>query len=141
VSDESEKTKDEKTRCYEYIAHQINREDGLVNFRLTWVLTLNGLLFATLGFLGGKQNLDPAILAFFSWALPFTGIVVSVAGVLGVVAAQMQIKYLTRWHKDLKDSRWPRPYGDEKHAFFFGTLPSFAPPGILIFVWLGLLLT
>ena len=56
---------DEKKQRYEFIAHQINREDELVNKRLTWILTLNGFLLASLGFLGGKEKPDLNLLDFF----------------------------------------------------------------------------
>ena len=38
--------------AYEYIAFQINREDALVNYRMTWVLQLNGFLLAALAVAG-----------------------------------------------------------------------------------------
>ena len=133
--------KDEKTLRYEYIAHQINREDGLVNYRLTWALTLNGFLFAALGFLGGKDVPNPSILSFFHWALPLTGIFISIAGFIGVVAAQIQIEYLTQQYEEMADTRWPRPFGDKKktYSFYIGTVPSLMPPIVLCFVWVGLL--
>lgn len=53
--------KAEITLRYEYIAQQIAREDGLINYRLTWTLTLNGFLYAALGFLGAKEAPDESI--------------------------------------------------------------------------------
>lgn len=130
-------TKDEKTLRYEYIAHQINREDNLVNFRLTWALTLNGFLFAALGFLAGKEVPNKSLLAFFHWALPLTGTTVSLVGLLGVIAAQLQINHLAKQWRELVDGRWPRPFGG-KWSFLMGTLPSFVPPLVLSCVWVGL---
>jgi hypothetical protein len=48
IQRQSDTTPEEKRLRYEYIAHQIHREDSLVNFRLTWSLTLNGFIFAAL---------------------------------------------------------------------------------------------
>jgi hypothetical protein len=44
--------KDEIRYRYECIAHQINREDGLFNNRLTWTLQLKGFLFVALALVG-----------------------------------------------------------------------------------------
>lgn len=129
---------DEKKQRYDAIVHQIDREDSLINYRLTWTLTLNGFLFAALAFLGSKESPEPRIEEFFHWALPAAGFFISVAGLLGILAAFIQIHYLTEQWSELKDSRWPRPFGDKKHSYFIGTIPSFLPPLVLVAVWVGL---
>lgn len=66
------------------------------------------------------------------------------AGLLGVIAAQIQILYLAREWDRLGDSRWPRPFGSKESwlgSFFIGTVPSLAPPAVLIVVWFGLLIS
>lgn len=129
---------DEKKLQYDAIANQIDREDSLINYRLTWTLTLNGFLFATLGFFGSKDSPDPRVAEFFHFALPLTGFFISVAGFFGVLAAFIQIQYLTKQWQALADDRWPRPFGDKKHAYVIGAIPSFLPPLVLILVWIGL---
>ena len=47
---------DEKFRIYETIAKQIEREDGLINYRLSWMLQINGFLFAAIALLGGSEK-------------------------------------------------------------------------------------
>jgi ABC-type dipeptide/oligopeptide/nickel transport system permease component len=133
-------TEHEKKQRYEFIAHQINREDSLVNNRLTWTLTLNGFLFTALGFLAGKEAPNQKILDFFHWALPLTGCAVTLAGFLGIVAAGIQIKYLTTEWKKLEDEQWVRPFGGNA-SYFLGGFPSYAPPLILMLVWVGLYLS
>jgi hypothetical protein len=123
---------------YDCIASQINREDSLINYRLTWTLTLNGFLFAALGFLGSKDCAVQDIYTFFRWALPLTGIIVSFAGFCGVLAAHLQIHYLTKEWAKLNDSRWVRPFGEKRLSFWLGTLPCFLPSFILIVIWLRL---
>lgn len=130
---------DVKKLQYDIIANQINREDELISKRLTWTLTINGFLFAALGFLAGKNQPHQAILELFQIALPLTGIAISVAGLLGVVAAYIQIQYLTEQWVSLDDPRWVRPFGDKKHAFVLGFIPCISPPVVLIVVWTGLL--
>ncbi len=101
---------DEKKNRYDIIAHQINREDSLINYRLTWTLTTNGFLFAALGFLSNKEPADQKIIELFHSALPVAGFFISLAGLLGVLAALIQMKYLTKLWSDLEDDRWPRPF-------------------------------
>ena len=61
---------DAKKQQYDAIAHQIDREDSLINYRLTWTLTLNGFLFAALGFLVVRTHLILMLRSFFIWHCP-----------------------------------------------------------------------
>ncbi len=49
--------KKEKQNYYQYLAHQIEREDGLVNTRLNWMLTTQGLFFAALALLADMNRI------------------------------------------------------------------------------------
>ena len=134
--------KDEKTVRYEFVAHQIDREDGLMHYRLTWALTMNGFLFAALGFLGAKDKPDPSMLAFFHGALPITGVIINSAALSGVRATHLQIEYLTGYWSKLEETRWPRPFGKRDHwfgSFALGTIPALAAPIALLVlrVWLA----
>ncbi len=129
---------DEKKLRYDAIAFQIAREDELAGKRLTWIVTINGFLFAALGFSAGKDSPDQAILALLKFALPVTGSLVSIAGLMGVIAAYIQLQYLTKLWERLDDPRWPRPYGDKKHSYKIGVIPSVLPPLVLAGVWAAL---
>jgi hypothetical protein len=140
--------KDENTQRYEYIAHQINREELLINNRLTWMLTLNGFLFATFALLlksdpvTNSPTWDSTIF-LLRWGLPTLGIFISLAGLLGVIAAQLQIKWLCRqWHEHKLDERqlWVRPFG-ANGASELGKLACCLPPVALMLMWFGLLIT
>ena len=122
---------------YEYIAHQINREDTLVNYRLTWTLQANGFLFAALALVG--KDLDGPVRAVFDLALPLTGLSVSMAGILGVYAANRQITYLISLWSERPFLNWPRPFGG-KWAFGLGTLPAYIPLVVFAFVWSAVLI-
>lgn len=128
--------KDEEQTRYEYIAHQINREDGLVNNRFTWTLQLNGFLFAALAFY--SKDVEPAMKVFFRFALPATGFAVSLAGVFGVLAAYQQLRYLIDLWNAKPDQRWPRPFG-EPLTHHMSKLPSVGLLVLLAIVWLVLL--
>jgi hypothetical protein len=124
---------DDKKLIHDAIAYQITREDELAGKRLTWIITINGFLFAALGFVAGKDSAGTAILAL----LALTGIAVSLAGLMGVIAAYIQLRYLTqRWELLVVDDRqWPRPYGNKRHSFLLGIPASFLPPLILAAAW------
>lgn len=121
---------------YEYIAHQINREDTLVNYRLTWALQLNGFLFAALA-LVGKDVAGP-VKAFFEFAIPLIGLSVTIAGFIGILAAQRQLRYLTSLWSNNGYPEWPRPFGDAR-AFRLGTYSAYGPMVILSLAWFALL--
>jgi hypothetical protein len=128
---------DEKQSCYEYIAFQIDREDGLVNYRLTWTLQLNGFLFAALALIGSEM--DDRLEKLLLRILPIAGMAVSVAGLLGTIAANLAIRGLKVSWRANPDSRWPQPFGDTA-AFWLGLAPSVLLPFVLVFVWSYLLL-
>ncbi|MCC6899732.1 MAG: hypothetical protein IT377_12200 [Polyangiaceae bacterium] len=124
----------ESQAIYEYIAFQINREDGLINYRLTWTLQLNGFLFAALALIGEANKVDAAIRNLLVQVLPVTGIATNLAGLAGVVAANMAIRELKELWGHRQDTRFPRPFG-KPSAFLLGLLPSVLLPAVLVFVW------
>jgi len=129
---------DKAQAVYEYIAFQINREDGLINYRLTWTLQLNGFLFAALALIAESGKVDVVVRTLLVYVLPITGLATSVAGLMGAVAANMAIRDLKKlWH-DQQDHEYPRPFGGPS-AFALGLLPSVFLPAILVLVWLFLL--
>ena len=73
---------------YDAIAMQIERENSVINHRLTWTLQLNGFLFTAVSLLGGKVLDDAALRALVAIFVPMTGLVVSVSAFMGVLAAQ-----------------------------------------------------
>lgn len=121
---------------YEYIAHQINREDGLVNNRMTWVLQLNGFLFAALALVA--KDLDKLFQTFFSIAVPSVGIAVTFAGIVSIRAAQDQIKELMAlWSKE-RFPDWPRPFG-QPDTHRLSKLVLYLPLWALLASWSALL--
>src|SRR5271170_1594006 len=41
---------EESVKMYELYREYVRHEDGLVNYRMTWLLTIHGFLYATYGF-------------------------------------------------------------------------------------------
>jgi hypothetical protein len=118
------------------VASQIERENALLDHRLTWTLQLNGFLFTAMGFLGAKELTDKALQSLVNTWIPVTGCVVSLACLLGVIAAQMQLDYLAKFWVSASPRECLRPFGDRaKGPYLLGMLPSFMPPGILLATW------
>jgi hypothetical protein len=129
-------TEDQLRRLYDDTAFQINREDTLVNYRLTWTLALNGFLFASFALLA--KDITGSIKTYFEIAIPVTGFIVSAAGLGGVHAAHLQLNWLKAEWEKLGCFIWPRPYGG-KNAFFLGRWPSYVPMITLTCVWAAFL--
>ena len=127
----------DKQNYYEYLAHQIEREDGLVNYRLTWMLTTQGLLFAALALLAGKE-IDVDMRTMLAWLLPRIGIALSVIAFLGVSAANNQITYLKKKWKKLDYDKAPRPHGGP-WAWWFGLIPGLGLPVLFFAAWIYVL--
>lgn len=130
---------DERRVQYEYIAHQINREDSLANNRIGWALQLSGFLFAALAFVGNKDAM-PDLVRFFGVVIPLVGMTTSAAGVVGVCAAQRQIRYLKNlWSANEEHFEgWPRPFG-EPSASLLGIFSAIGPLGALTLCWSAIL--
>ncbi len=126
-------TENEKQNYYKYLAHQIEREDGLVNTRLNWMLTTQGLFFAALALLAGEDT-NAEMREMLTLLLPLIGIVLSVIGFLGVTGATIALNDLrTEWEK-LDYSKAPRPYGAPL-ASWLGLIPSLCLPLLFLGAW------
>ena len=124
----------EKENYYEYLVHQIEREDGLVNTRLNWMLTTQGLLFAALALLAGKDT-NAEMREMLTLLLPLMGIVLSVISLLGVSGAEIAMKDLKKQWEDLGYSnKVPRPYGAPL-AFRLGAIPRLCLPLLFLVAW------
>jgi hypothetical protein len=67
----------------------IFKENELINDRLTWLVTVQGLLFAALGFAWGKAGALTALLGG-------VGIVVSISSFVGLMMAQQAVNELKK---------------------------------------------
>ena len=119
---------------YEYIAHQINREDSLVNSRMTWVLQLNGFLFATLALAGKDFALNVQLQHLLLILISAVGIAVTLSGLMGVQAAHLQLTDLKACWTQERFPNWPRPFGNPL-AHRLGQWPSRLPLTVLSISW------
>lgn len=102
-------------KYYEYVAHQIEREDGLINTRINWMLTFEGILFASLAFVADKEKVRAEVCIALKYVLPMLGILVGLLALLavnGAVSALQELKGLWTIEKfPIHYHLYPRPYG------------------------------
>ena len=117
-----------------HLSHQIEREDGLVNNRLTWILTTQGLLFTAFA-LTASEGIDPNIKDILLKALPWIGLLVGLVGCLGILAANLAIQGLKKQWRVLNYNYVPRPFGGDIISIF-GLIPCLSLPIIFIAAWI-----
>jgi len=103
---------------YDYMAKQVEREDGLINARITWMLTFEGFLFASLALIGGKSTIP-----ILNHVLPALGIIISLLCYSSVEGALSAIKTLkTGWEEKERSlgiaGVYPRAFGKARPHLF-----------------------
>lgn len=126
----------------------LDREESLINNRMTWGLQWNIAAFASLFAMGQIDGANPRIILFAGMGVAITGIIASGLSVFGVRAAQQQIERLIthlerrlsiREPDDWKKSEFIRPYGRTEYQHWWGKLVAGAFPWVFVFVWLVVL--
>ncbi len=126
--------KEDKQRYYEYLSQQIEREDGLVNNRLTWMVTTQGLLFAAIALVARNDTTNSNLIKVLTKWLPVTGMFLSAVCFFGVLGATKAIYDLMKEWKLLSYDGGPRPFGGTIAALL-GLVLRFSLPILLFAVW------
>ena len=145
-------------KFFELTRAQVEHEDSLIHYRVTWLLTLQGFLFAAYGLSLGaestlraikgnhpEENIDPYLLAISHARIGFAmmSFLSSIALLIGIAAAAYSILYLARcWDKrtvTAKDA-YPQVIGATFPGFgpFAGLIPTYILPLLSSFVWIWL---
>ena len=124
---------------YDYIVGHLEREHGLANSRMTWMLTSQAFLFAAFAVINSKaDSLQPHLLSGLRVAIPSVGIAVSVAALIGILGTNTAVSYYRRaWDSKTPEvwERFPLPSGDKiPHAL--GLFSTLIIPLIICFAWL-----
>jgi hypothetical protein len=98
---------------YERLAHQIEREDGLVNQRLSWMMQFEGFLFAALGLVANASvSSSLALKATLVIVLPASGICAALLSSFGVNAAYDRLDELKTMYMRVRGRQaLVRPFG------------------------------
>ncbi|MEO0975093.1 MAG: hypothetical protein AAFX85_18550 [Pseudomonadota bacterium] len=122
-------------KLYETLVDQLKREESLTNQRLSWMLTTQGFLFASMA-IGAREK---ETLGVFLKVIPVVGVTIAFAGLLGLVAATLSRRQYKRIYLQTFGDRreaFPRPFA-EGLAQWFGTLAAWGIPIVLISGWVA----
>ena len=103
---------------YRIFADQTKKEDDLINYRMTWCVTINGGIFAIIAALFDKIPAKDAALENLGFiTLALAAIVISVVTILSIVAANRQltiikIDYKDNWGEYFHERHLPVPFWD-----------------------------
>jgi hypothetical protein len=143
---------DHLTELYKVYRDYMKHEDDLLNQRTTWLLVIQGFLFATLAVLGEwvspKDPLSDLLRTerlYLIYVLVFVGILIAVAAFISILAANKAIDSLQKkWEKELKQYYRAEDWdlfpgiagGGHKKAKAWGKTPALAIPCIVALAWI-----
>lgn len=123
---------------YEYTVRQIEREQGLVNNRLSWMLTFQGFLFASIALVVNKDT-EPAIRLVFRNVMPTIGIAVALLALIGIHAAALSSSEIkAKWKQRDGFQHYPPTFGTRTISLL-GRITSYGIPISVVLAWLLLL--
>lgn len=97
-----ELTEEECKNLYDRVSAQIKREDNLIDHRVTYTLTFQSILFASLAFTARADDANQ-VGAVLREVSPMIGGGVALLGLMGVVAGFISINHhLSAWRRYLK---------------------------------------
>jgi hypothetical protein len=120
---------------YGYISDHIEKEVDLVNNRLSWMLSFQGFLFASISIVTSKES-EATLRTFLRDAFSFAGIAVAVLTLIGVYASALQRDSLKRQWTNLKYQGFP-PLSSNPLISTMGRITSFGIPITIITVWIA----
>ena len=133
---------------YKIMRGYINHEDSLINNRLTWLLTIQGLLFTGYG-LALRETTKSSDLISLIFILKGLGLATSFLGFTGILAASLAIreverKWLSIKPKDLlthsiADQLPDVTGGGNRLVHFLGSFTPLSIPSIFFVAWFNLL--
>ncbi|MCW1431587.1 hypothetical protein [Novosphingobium sp. JCM 18896] len=134
------KPNEDQIRCAEMIAKQIEVEQGLASTRMTWNLTFQGFTIAAYALVASSNGTTPAK-GILGWAIGLSSGFVAYVTMRGIVASQVQRKYLKDcWAANELTRFFPEPFSISKTSSH-GRWPSYAICVVLMVMWAILLLT
>ncbi len=117
------------------LAEKIRHEETLINSRLTWMLTFQGFLFATIALVADDSK-SPKIHTAILDVVPLVGAIVAVLTLLGVWAAYLAIGQARNPYKsDLRNNE-KVGFGGKGWAKLLGRINSLGIPFVVVISWL-----
>ncbi|NEU77979.1 hypothetical protein [Nostoc sp. UIC 10630] len=120
---------------YEYTVRQIEREQGLINTRLSWMLTFQGFLFASIALVVNKDT-EPSVRLVFRNVIPAIGIAVALLALVGVHAAALSSNGIkAKWNQRGGFQQYPPTFGSPTISLL-GRVTSYGIPTSVVLAWL-----
>jgi hypothetical protein len=131
---------------YEAVVRQIEREEGLIHNRLSWMLAFQGFLFAARALVAsGSAGTSAAAKSAatrdtFEVVLACLGIAIAALGLLGAIGAYWAMRNTCDfyWDRLSRGRSFMRPFGG-RGAARLGKMPALGIPVATIGAWAWLL--
>ncbi|HEY6724805.1 MAG TPA: hypothetical protein VI197_12280 [Polyangiaceae bacterium] len=130
------------TKRYELFRDYLKHEDGLINNRLVWSLTIQSFAFAAFALVSTKGNpslgAGDVLQALATWGIPLFGILIGLAAASGIYAAHRAIQHLLVAYHRAGTHPPSLPMltdGGSDPAVPLGTLASLCPPLVVCAAW------
>ena len=141
--DRYEKMENRFYKSYEIVRARVVHEDNLVNHRITWLITLNGLLFASFGVSLGETPEELRLLAErLRVGLYFAGVGSAVSACLGIAAAFISMRQdridFYQYHGRVKaemSELWTPRFRDHRDTNTLGMASGMLVPLIVGAAW------
>jgi hypothetical protein len=117
-----------------HFSNLVTIEQGLINNRITWMMTFQGFLFAAFAVSMSDQN-DKIVRGILYNVLPLVGMSVAFFTAVGVVAAISSISSIKTQFRESVYNKWPAPYSNPLISFL-GRIVALSFPVIIIITWL-----
>src|SRR5262245_42310790 len=88
----------------EIVRAMIQHENEIINDRLTWLLTFEGLLLTALGFAWGAKDSKPLVVIF-----SVLGVIVSLVSLFGLIASTNAMYGLVDWWYEHRPKEYAGP--------------------------------
>jgi len=142
---------DDPVEKYRVIRDYIIHEDNLINQRMTWMILIQSFLVA--GFVyslssglddkgGDSANIGSSIpmsdtLTAIVWAIPLTGLTISLLGFVSILAASNALTSLTRTYSPQFEEKGfpPLSGGGSGSAALLGFVAPFLIPVAMVVLW------
>jgi len=112
---------------------RIEKEDDLVNHRMTWCVGSNSFLLAAFALSNNNTN-DSLVSKNLAYLLPIAGMMMSVSFIISIIAAWYAI-----WHwREAVDKNQDYLFSPIRIAFC-GSVASISVPALLLFLWVMVL--